>query len=151
MKRLLIPIAAFVGILVFFSINQPQTKARTVTINNRTFTVEVADSDEKRAQGLSNRDRLDANEGMLFVFPTEGRYSFWMKEMNFPIDIIFIRDRRIVTIYKDVPPPPADTALTSLTPYLPKEPVTHVLEINAGLSETYGVQEGDTVIVTNIR
>ena len=80
---------------------------------------------------------------MLFPFEKPGYYSFWMKNMKFPIDIIFIKSGKIVTIHKDVMPP---KNLTDALPiYNPKEPADTVLEINAGLSEDYKFKEGDEV------
>ena len=60
------------------------------TANGKKIYIEVADTDASRQQGLSDRDGLCAECGMLFVFPQNGYYGFWMKDMNFNIDIVFL-------------------------------------------------------------
>ncbi|MDX1536041.1 MAG: DUF192 domain-containing protein, partial [Candidatus Spechtbacterales bacterium] len=69
------------------------------------ITVELAEKPEDKAKGLSGRSSLAEEHGMLFVFNRPGTYSFWMKEMNFPIDIIWIgEDMRVVDITKNAKP-----------------------------------------------
>ncbi len=72
------------GLLNFFQ-GKP-----TATINKATYNVMLAKTDAERIKGLSGRDKLGTNEGMLFVFKDPGIYPFWMKNMKFPIDIIYI-------------------------------------------------------------
>lgn len=62
---------------------------KTVEVKGQTFKVAIADTDEKRTKGLSGRDNLAQDQGMLFLFDKPGNYPFWMKDMRFPIDIIF--------------------------------------------------------------
>jgi uncharacterized membrane protein (UPF0127 family) len=82
---------------------------------------------------------------MLFLFDPKETPSFWMKDMLFPIDIIFINDGTVVTVYKNVQPPIDGQ---NLPLYKPNQPIDDVLEINAGLSEQYGIKEGDSVKIT---
>lgn len=119
----------------------------TVTIDNQAFTVELATTSAQQEKGLSNHSPLQKNHGMLFVFPTPSYYSFWMRQMEFPIDIIFIRDDHIISIKQNAPPP-KEKQTTSLPLYQPSEPVNMVLEINAGLSKDYNFHTGDTVTIT---
>lgn len=145
MKKILIiftSLACSLLIIVIFS-NKP--KQATVTIRNQSFIAEVADSDEKQTKGLSGRENLEENRGMLFVFEKSDLYSFWMKEMKFPIDILFIKNDKIVTIHQNVPPPKDNVPLYELSLYKPKEEANYVLEINAGLSQKYSFKEGDNV------
>ncbi len=146
MKTFLI-IFIIVITFIIFIIPFRKSKQATVTIRNQSFTVEVADTDQKRTKGLSGRNSLDQKTGMLFVFDTADFYSFWMKEMKFPIDILFIRDNKIVTIAQSVPKPKDDTAPAGLLLYKPAQAVNYVLEINAGLSQKYGFEEGDIVVI----
>jgi YVTN family beta-propeller protein len=105
--------------------------------------VELADTPDKRAQGLSGRADLPENQGLLFVFERPGHYFFWMKEMRFPLDIIWINETgRIVEISQNVPVPAADAGLVS---YGPPEPVQYVLEVNAGFAERNNIQIGERV------
>ena len=75
-------------------------------MGNATFTVDLADTPEKRTRGLSGRPALYANSGMLFVFESESRLVFWMQEMQFSLDFVWIgSDCSVADITKDVPAP----------------------------------------------
>ena len=80
---------------------------------------------------------------MLFVFNELDRHSFWMKDMQFPIDIFWIQGDRIVDIRYSVPPPADEN--TPLTVYYPQEAANFVLETNAGFAEKESIQIGDTI------
>lgn len=125
-------------------------KTAKVEINNHTFTAEVAQTDSEKQIGLSGRVSIADDRGMLFLFDNPGYYSFWMKKMQFPIDIIFIKDNKIVTIFKQVAPPPTDkeVADNELPIYTPQAEANKVLEINSGLVDKYGIKTGDTVKIT---
>ena len=118
-------------------------KTPTATINNYTFKLEIAKTQQQKEIGLSKKKALEKNAGMLFRFEKTGYYPFWMKNMQFPIDIIFIKNNRIVTIHKDVKPPKGLNENLSI--YNSSEPADTVLEINAGLSEKYNFKEGNEV------
>lgn len=147
MKKIFSIAAVVVVFLVSFLVFRAtkQTPTATVTIRNQHFTVEVADTDAKRIQGLSGRDGLKDSDGMLFVFDQPNMLTFWMKGMKFPIDIIFIKDDRIVTIHENIPNPSPNTLVDNLPRYSSSERANYVLEINAGLSRKYGLRKGDTV------
>lgn len=104
--------------------------------------VEVRDTDEGRELGLSYRDNLNRNEGMLFVFEEEGQYAFWMKGMRFGLDLIWIKDGRVVEISANLPPPLKDE-----TPDIasPKMKVDMVLEVVAGWAEANRIKVGDRI------
>lgn len=140
----------FAGVVFFqFSSNSAKktlskTQANTVTINNHTFKVEPVTTSEKQQLGLSGRESLAQDQGMLFVFEESDYHTFWMKNMKFPIDIIFINeDDEIVSIAENAKPPASDNETLPL--YKSGGPVNTVLEINAGLSEKYDIQVGDKV------
>jgi hypothetical protein len=118
----------------------------TVMIGNAVFNAEVRDTAAGRAQGLSGRDSLGAQEGMLFLFGTPGDYGFWMKDMNFPIDIVWIREGEVVWITENAEPEPGKS-MFSLTSYNPPTSADTVLEINAGEAVKYGIKAGDVVVV----
>jgi uncharacterized membrane protein (UPF0127 family) len=128
--------------------NNNNSKTPTATINNHTFKLELAKTQQEKAIGLSKKDMLEENTGMLFLFDKPGNLSFWMKNMKFPIDIIFIKNYHIVTIHRNVMAPknPND----KLPTYSPKEPADTVLEVNAGLSEKYKFKEDDLVELKNV-
>ena len=116
-----------------------------VTINGQTFTVEIADTPEKREIGLSKKNSLADDRGMLFTFDRPDYYSFWMKEMQIPIDIIYINNDKVVSVYGNVHPPENEDS--PLPIYKPTAPSDKVLEINAGLSQEHNIKTGDTLQV----
>lgn len=142
-------LAVFTGIIFFQfspkSNNTSQSKSTdsTITINKHKFNLELAKTSEQQIAGLSGRSSLPQDQGMLFIFDTPGYYSFWMKKMKFPIDIIFIKDDLIVSIEKNAKPPVSTDTNPPL--YKPEEPANKVIEINAGLSDKYNIKKGDTV------
>ncbi len=147
MKNIIFLIALGIIIYVavkfyFSSLTKPQIQSPRISINNHSFILEVADTDAKRAQGLSDRLTLDQSHGMLFVFPTKDRYAFWMKDMHFPLDFIWIEDDLIVDITENVPTP---VTATYLPRYQPKSQVNKVLEINMGVVKKNGIIIGQKV------
>lgn len=144
---LFVVIAIFIIFLgVWFAlIHQAQSGlARgVVTINNQTVNVEIAKTESQQELGLGYRKALAANSGMLFVFPDYQIRSFWMKGMEFPLDMIWIKDNQIIDITENIPAPTAGQ--TQLPIYQPKEAVNYVLEVNAGFCANHKIQIGDEV------
>ncbi len=126
---LVLILVALVATLFFFF---KASNSKTVLINNHKVFVEIANTKTKRALGLSSRDKLMPNAGMLFVFGRSSRYSFWMKGMKFPLDIIWIRDSKIVDFVENAPVPLKFSRDQDLLIYQPKSDVNYVLEVNAG-------------------
>jgi uncharacterized protein len=112
-----------------------------VKINDLIFNIEIADTPEKQIKGLSNHKALPDNKAMLFVFSKKQIQNFWMKDMNFPLDIIWIDDIKIIKIDKNLPP----EGSVPKNIYSSISPVNYVLEINAGLSDKYNLKVGDDV------
>lgn len=118
----------------------PISSMRTVEVGGNMVRVTVADTDEARQRGLSGRRGLAADEGMLFVFPQDGAYAFWMKDMLFSIDILWISgDGKVVYMAEDVSP---DTYPQS---FRSDVPARYVLELPAGYAKEYTVNIGDVV------
>ena len=118
----------------------------SVRVGDATFTVEVAATVAQRSQGLSGRPSLDQRTGMLFVFESEGQYSFWMREMRFPLDILWIDAQcTVADISFNVPTPEPGQTLPELPRFSPSRPVQFVLEINAGAVDGAGIAVGDAV------
>ena len=104
------------------------------------FFVEVADTDEARTRGLMFRPSLAEGEGMFFVFPESAVYPFWMKNMRFPIDIVWLDENmRVVHALPDVPACKKDPCPT----HDPKISAQYVLELPAGSAFKYGFKVGD--------
>ena len=122
----------------------PSDATPTVTIGGASFTVDLADAPEKRFQGLSGREILEEGTGMLFVFQEERQHTFWMKDMRFPLDMIWITTEcTIADIIADIPNAPPYQKNGALPTYSPSAPGTFVLEVNAGVAAASGLQTGD--------
>lgn len=94
---------------------------------------EVVNTAPNIAQGLGGRTGvLDGTDGMLFVFPEPQSAVFWMKEMEFPIDLFWLRDGLVVGVERNLMPPTPDTPDQELIRYSSPEPVDMVLETPAG-------------------
>ena len=117
--------------------------ASLLTIGNTLIKVEIADSQIERSVGLSNRENLSPDHGMLFNFPQPGLHQFWMKDMIFPLDFIWINGDRVVGLTPDVLPPSATSGQPLII--LPDVPVSQVLEVNAGFIATHGIKVNDNV------
>lgn len=103
------------------------------------FQVEVADTNETRAQGLMFRTEMAADAGMLFDFKTEQPVYFWMKNTYLPLDMIFIRANGTVARIEANTVPLSERSVPS------GSPVRYVLEINAGRAAQIGLKPGDVV------
>lgn len=102
-----------------------------VTVGNKEFTVEVAETEEEKRKGLQGRKSLDKDAGMLFIYDKPQTVGMWMKDTHIPLDIIFINDdEEVVSIYKG---PPLDETIAE------EDDVKYVLEVN----QNSGVKEGD--------
>jgi uncharacterized protein len=112
----------------------------SVRIGNQIVHVTIVETPQERHQGLSGRAGLEQNEGMLFVFPEDGKYGFWMKDMLFSIDILWISaDGTIVDMKENVSP---DTYPQS---FAPAAQARYVLELPAGHAVSHSVRVGDRV------
>ena len=100
------------------------------------FTVELADSDAERAQGLMHRDTMALSSGMLFAYPAPQRASFWMKNTLIPLDMIFADATGVVTRIHSNAVPLDKTSIDG------GEGVSFVLEINGGLARRLGLKAG---------
>jgi len=102
---------------------------------------EIARSEGERARGLMFRETLGPAEGMFFVFDQQLRHSFWMKNMNFPLDLIWInQDKVIVDITRDAQP-----CAGSCESLAPVDAAKYVLEVNAGFALKNNIQTGDRI------
>ncbi len=118
--------------------------AATIVIGDKTWTVEVASTDEERIKGLGGRDSLAAKTGMWFLFPADAQDPFWMKDMNFPLDLVFVgSDMKVVYVKTNVPNHEKDYAYTEADYITSTAPYRYVLEVSAG--EAAGVAPGTVV------
>lgn len=142
MKRALIP--AIVGMLFTITPCNGQGAPAQVCIRDACVACEIASSPEDRALGLMYRERLDPGSGMLFVFEKSGRYGFWMKNMRFPLDMIWITsDLQIAAINENVP-----ACGEGNCPSIgPGTDVRYVLEVEAGFAKKHALAAGDIVTI----
>lgn len=110
-------------------------------VGSATFEVEIKDTPKERAQGLSGRKSLAEEAGMLFIFDTPARHSFWMKDMNFALDFVWINSGVVVDITENVPPPTHDNPIPVVL--MPKVAADQVLEIPAGSIKKYNIKIDD--------
>lgn len=126
---------------------RPYSYSHQLMIGEQTLSIEIARTQAEMEQGLSGRQTMTDNEGMLFDFSADksARYApaFWMKDMKFPLDFIWIANDKVIGITADAPAP-TSTQL-NLPLYPPPAPVNQVLEVNAGWSAAHKIKTGDQV------
>ena len=124
----------------------PTPSVPLIRIGNTTYVVDLAVAASDRARGLSGRPTLEADRAMLFVYDEDEPRTFWMPDMHFPLDMVWIRsDCTVAGVTADVPNPPLDTPRGELPRYPSNEPVRFILEINAGQAETHRIFPGGHV------
>jgi len=136
-------VTLFVGINAFlFSDYLGLKNVRLVTERGDVYKlkVDIAETSEEKQKGLMYRRRLEVGRGMLFVYTEPVAPSFWMKNMRFPLDIIFIgEDLRVKTIHEKVPPCETDPCEL----YSPSSRIQYVLEVPGGYSSLFKIRLGD--------
>ena len=120
----------------------PDHAQQQFRLNNQALRFEVVDTPQSMAQGLGDRSEI-GSDGMLFVFPSVGAPIFWMKDMHFDLDLVWLKDLRVADITPNVPQPQAGQPLNQLPTYSPKVPVNMVLEIPAGTVQKWRLKIGD--------
>ena len=114
--------------------------ANQVCLRQACFSVDIANTNEERAKGLMFRQGLEEGKGMFFLFEDEDTHPFWMKNMAFSIDIIWLdKDNRVVYIETNVPPCRKDPCPV----YTPSQKARYVLEIPSGSVAKNGIILGD--------
>lgn len=126
------------------SANSSKYQVQTVQIAGQKIQAYVADTEAKRELGLAAFDRLNADQGMIFYFDQPGVYPIWMKNMKFAIDIIWIRDGKIIDIDTNVEPQ-TGVSDNKLTRYYPAADIDTVLEVPAGWCRNTQIKSGDIV------
>jgi len=131
----------FILIIIFINKNNNSIKnTKYVKIGGEIIKVDLALTPTEQENGLSFRENLKNDEGMLFIFDNVGIYPFWMKDMFFPIDIIWINeDLRVISIKENVTPESFPEIFT------PNKNSKYVLEVNALFLEKKNLKEGDKV------
>ncbi len=130
------------------SISESEATSRThdgyrqlnVTVNGQTLIADISSTDEQRTKGLAVKDRLNENQAMLFVFEEEAEHTFWMKDMKFPIDIIWM-DANKTVVHVEHNLQPCNTVFLCTT-YKANGDSLYVLETVSGFAQKYGITKG---------
>ncbi len=138
---LVIVLIVFVGMASNFK-SLFQGEEPYVIINSQKIYVEIADSSEEKKQGLSGRESLAENKGMLFIYPEPGNYSFWMKEMRFNLDFVFINDQKVVDLKENIPFSKEGEEPQTIRA---EAEFDKVLEVNQGTIKEMNIKVGDEV------
>ncbi len=122
-----------------------QVNPARIRIGHAELTVEVARDAASRARGLSGRDALPGDAGMIFIFPSGGERTFWMKDTRIPLDILWVREGTVVGMEENVQPG-AGLSSAQLPRFHSPGPIDIVVEVNAGWARRMGVTVGDRVV-----
>ena len=134
-------IVGFAAILFFMIPPTPSSDGAYVIVDNVRISVEIADNFETRAKGLMFRDPLPENHGMIFIFENEENYPFWMANMKFNLDIIWMDSKgEVVYIARNVAPCGVPCSAVD-----PKANAKYVLEVNAGFADRYKIDKGSMI------
>lgn len=117
-------------------------KVRRATCKGRTFDLEIADTQRKLTIGLMNKEKMSKRSGMLFIFPNEARHKFWMLNMKFAIDILWLDGRkRVVHVARDAKPCGSIFTCKGIEP---PHDARYVVELKSGVAREAGISVGDS-------
>lgn len=140
----LVSLVVFLVLLSFF-FNWSDYQKKEIVINGQEIEVEIVKGALAQSRGLSGRTDLAENQGMLFIFKTAAPRHFWMKEMKFPIDIIWIKGEQVIGFEENALPQPG-AASRDLRIYSSAEPADKALEMKAGSIRRLGISPGNVII-----
>ena len=131
MKKVLIFYAILVVVIVVFLLARGgnflnfklpgESSSATAKLGGKTYNLILAKTDSEKMKGLSGRGSLSSNTGMLFIFKDKDNYGFWMRDMKFPIDIIYINDNKVVDFVENAPAPTDGQSAATLPVYKPSQ------------------------------
>jgi uncharacterized membrane protein (UPF0127 family) len=151
MKWLLLVLLFVLAVVLYtvshYRMSPPASHQATAYLGGREFHLDITDTPLLQAQGLSRRASIPADGGMLFVFDHPDRYTFWMKDMEFPIDIFWVYNGTIVFIKEHAPPPLPGTSDIALERFRPPELADTVIETRANVAADLGISTGQSVRV----
>ncbi len=125
----------------------PQYKKTTASINGYKVLLALAATDEQRIKGLSSLEKLNENEGMLFLFDQPSKQGFWMNEMKFPIDIIWLdTNSRVIHTERNLEP---CRIFMACHVYTPQVDSLYVIELRSGFTNDHSIKNG-TIINLNL-
>ncbi len=111
-------------------------------LNGERFEISIADTDRTRIKGLSGTHHLPRDEAMVFIFDRDEKWSIWMKDMNYAIDIVWLNDKKQVVDFVTNVPPDSYPNKT----FAPEEKARYVVEFQSGVVEEKGIKVGQTAV-----
>jgi hypothetical protein len=137
----IILVLSFFGFFIFKNFSKENNSAIRLKINNTIINLELAESEQEHYLGLSHRQYLEEGSGMLFLFNNKEKKSFVMRDMNFPLDIIFIDDNLVTDVYKNISFEKDKQNIL----YGSSQKINKALEVNAGFCDKYNIKVGDVL------
>lgn len=137
-KKIVYFLSAFLILLILFYGYKKEFAMKKAVINGQELKLEIASTDAERKLGLGGREGICQNCGMLFLFSQKGQYNFWMKDMRFPLDIVWILDDKVVYFEKNV-----DSDFSGIL--RPQTEADKVLELNTGKAQELNLKIGDQI------
>jgi uncharacterized membrane protein (UPF0127 family) len=139
-RRKFILVALVIGLAVAIAVTTlwPKTSPVTLRMDGRTYTLEIARTASQQQKGLGERPSMPHDHGMLFAYSISGRYCYWMKGMQFPLDIIWLdANKRVIETRQNLSPN------TYPESYCPSGSSTrYVIELNAGQAAEMHLRAG---------
>ena len=118
----------------------PNYQKTTISINGFNVSMAIASTDEQRIRGLSGLEKMNENEGMIFLFDEPSNQGFWMNKMNFPIDIIWLdSNSKVVHIEKKIEP---CKVFLACPVYNPQVDSLYVIELRSGFTDDHSMKNG---------
>lgn len=139
-------VLVFLGVVFLFTLKK-DSRTQKIFLAGKPLRVEIRKTSAEREKGLSDRENLCSDCGMLFVFDQPGIYPFWMRKMHFDIDILWLAGDEVIDITYGAKAPSEEEFAAPKTIYQSKVPVDKVLEVNAGWVEKNGIVVGDRMSV----
>jgi len=124
-----------------------QSSANGTPLNEHSFYVEVADTDELRQRGLAGREYLPSGKGMLFVMPAPTKMDMWMKGCLIPLDVLFFDQEKRLINFHTMSVPLAGEAEADLPSYPSDKPAKYALEVCAGTAQQLKLKQGLTIVI----
>ena len=146
MKRLLILLTAIaiVVLLSAFLLSESKAPEYTIELGGTQIVVEIADTQQARERGLSGRPELGEGKGLFLIFDEPGIYRIWMKDMLFPLDIIWINaDGQIISMKEY-----AEPCTSECSTYAPESAAKYAVEVDAGFCDSHELKEGDSALLS---
>jgi len=116
----------------------PNYQKTSTSINGYNVTMAIASTDEQRIRGLSGSEKLNENQGMLFLFDKPSKQGFWMNKMNFPIDIVWLdSNNKVIHIEKQLEP---CKIFLACPVYNPQVDALYVVELRSGFADSHSIK-----------